>query len=70
MKGTRIGIRLIRHDPQYGGRVGIIELGGRVLHIQGEITMPELAEALHEIETTVNEQLPFLRLHVSIEEVG
>lgn len=70
MKGTRIGIRLHMVSPASHEFGPTIEFGGRVLEVRGHATLNDLKDALYQIETCINEHLPHLRLHTSLEETN
>lgn len=72
MRGTRISLRIIDHThapyARPGGQPTIIDVEGRVTGTSHGPEMKDLARALVEIEILVNEQLPHLRLHISVPE--
>lgn len=60
MKGVRVGFRLKNATQE-------VVVQGRITDITGLHDRKALAESLMEIEQLVNDKLPHLRLHLSME---
>jgi len=67
MKGMRFSLRLIVPQAEHPSVPDVIDVAGRITNAAVS-DQRRIEDALYQIETLVNEHLPHVRLHMSLEE--